>query len=137
MRTTGKVDSSNWKTNDLSKQVHDKGSFQKSPVKRGPRTVLRSGQIWTSLQDGIKLLVVLKNLEKNSQKTLPVKNCNNIAATCFFNLEKQALYQKIQKIPVFKAGDPCCFNNYRPISILPCFYIYISYVKGFFLIQIF
>jgi len=24
-------------------------------------------------------------------------------------------------IPLFKADDPCCFNNYRPISILPCF----------------
>ena len=24
-------------------------------------------------------------------------------------------------IPLFKTDDPRCFNNYRPISILPCF----------------
>lgn len=29
---------------------------------------------------------------------------------------------KIAKvIPLFKSDDPSCFNNYRPISILPCF----------------
>ena len=27
-------------------------------------------------------------------------------------------------IPLFKAGDPCCFNNYRPISILHVFQKY-------------
>jgi len=24
-------------------------------------------------------------------------------------------------IPLFKADDPCCFSNYRPLSILSCF----------------
>ncbi len=29
---------------------------------------------------------------------------------------------KVAKVlPLFKADDPRCFNNYRPISILPCF----------------
>jgi len=27
----------------------------------------------------------------------------------------------VKVIPLFKAGDPSLFNNYRPISILPCF----------------
>lgn len=41
--------------------------------------------------------------------------CNLSFATGVF----PSAFKKSQVVPVFKGGDRCCVNNYRPISILP------------------
>ena len=81
--------------------------------------------------DDMVSIRMLKLCDKSIYKRPSI--CNIIFRSCLTHGNFPSEWKKANVVPIYKKSDNQCVKNYRPVSLLPIFFFFLS---GFFLLPI-